>query len=93
MNDSRRGLLQSLIAAPALAAAGIKNVEAKEVAVPAAGRTLLVFRVTVPAPATALELILNKVHEALEKNGLGDVPAIVVPHHIEVQAISLPEGE
>jgi hypothetical protein len=93
VNDSRRGLLQSLIAAPALAAAGIKNVEAKEINVPKVGRTLLVFRVTVPTTQDTFNFIVASVREQLEKAGLGDVPAIVYPSHIEVQAISLPEGE
>jgi len=93
MNDSRRGLLQSLLAAPALAAAGIKNVEAKEIGVPKVGRTLLVFRVTVPTTQDTFNFIVENVRDQMEKAGFGDVPAIVYPSHVEVQAISLTEGE
>jgi len=93
VNDSRRGLLQSLLATPALAAAGIKNVEGKEVAVPKAGRTLLVFKFTAPATLDAHEHLSGKVRAMLDDAGLVDVPAILLPHCVDVQPVSLTEWE
>lgn len=90
MNESRRNILQSLLAAPAVAAVGMKETKVVENAV--RGKTLLVFRLTQPAPAAALDQCKKEIREWLEHH-LSDCTGIILPAYMELSSVhTIPEG-
>lgn len=90
MNESRRTLLQSLIATPAVAAVGLKEPQVVENKV--SGKTLLVFRLTQPAPAAALDKCKKEIREWLDIHFAG-CAGIVLPAYMELSAVhTIPEG-
>ena len=93
MNESRRGLLQSLLAVPAVpavVAVGVKEPQVVENKV--SGKTLLVFRLTQPAPAAAVEQCKKEIREWLDVHFAG-CDGIVLPAYMELSAVhAIPEG-
>lgn len=90
MNDARRSLLKSILAAPA---AGLVS-EPQVVESPESGKTLLVFRMTKPAPMAAIDQLRKEVRDVLDSRGFTDVSAILLPEYLELsQAVRLPQGE
>lgn len=90
MNESRRNILQSLLAAPAVAAIGMKEPRVVENKV--SGKTLLVFRLTQPAPAAALEQCKKEIREWLDIHFAG-CAGIILPAYMELSSVhTIPEG-
>jgi len=90
VNESRRSLLQSLLAVPAVAAVGVKEPQVVENKV--SGKTLLVFRLTQPAPVAAVEQCKKEIREWLDVHFAG-CAGIILPSYMELSAVhTIPEG-
>lgn len=91
MNESRRNILQSLLAAPAAAAVGLSAPKVVENA--AGGKTLLVFRLTKPASHKAVQTCSDNIRSALDGHGFHDIRAIVLPEYLDMTVVHhVPEG-
>ena len=91
MNESRRGLLQSLLAVPAVAAVGLSAPKVVDSAT--SGKTLLVFKMTKPATQAAVQNCSDNIRSALDGHGFHDIRAIVLPEYLDMTVVqTIPEG-
>lgn len=91
MNESRRNILQSILAAPAAAAVGLSAPQV--VKNQAGGNTLLVFRLTKPASHKAVQTCSDNIRSALDGHGFHDIRAIVLPEYLDMTVVHhIPEG-
>lgn len=90
MNESRRNILQSLLAAPAAAAVGLSAPQVVENK--AGGRTLLVFKLTKPATQAAVQACSDNIRSALDGHGFEEIRAIVLPEYLDMKVHTIPEG-
>lgn len=96
MNETRRNLLQSIFAVPAMAAApGLSAVSPPTVIENAQKtRTMLVFKLTKPTSQESIAILKAQVRDVLDNAGFSGIPAIVLPEYLDVGVLSLPhQGE
>jgi hypothetical protein len=92
VNETRRSLLQSIFAVPALAAApGLAAVSPPTVIENAQKtRTMLVFKLTKPTSQESVRVLGAQIRAVLDEKGFSDIPAIVLPEFLDVGVLSLP---
>jgi hypothetical protein len=92
VNETRRNLLQSIFAAPALAAVPVSPPTVVENS--PGTRTLLVFKLKQPAPQSLIETLKTDIRSKLDAQGFSDIKAILLPEYLDVGVLSLPhQGE
>lgn len=92
MNETRRNLLQSIFAVPALAATPALAAASQPTVVENAQktRTMLVFRLTKPTSRESVKMLGDQIRTFLDDKGFSDIPAIVLPEYLDVGVLSLP---
>jgi len=95
MNETRRTILQSIFAVPALAAApGLAAASPPAVIENAQKtRTMLVFKLTKPTSQESIAILKTQIRSVLDDKGFADIPAIVLPEYLDLSVLSLPQGE
>jgi len=93
----RRSILKLLPAAVPLAASATVGKEFEGVVEPTAhavgnDRVLIVFRLTRSMTGVQFDHFMDNARQSLERAGLKDIPAFVLPFGVEMDVFSLPPG-